>query len=141
MYVVALADADRIEAEQIDATHYLARVYPSPWRSNIRLTCSDPAVLISPRIQGSGGRLVELDGELVEIGGGAAALRYPVIRLRAVEWLRDSLGSIAWEFGARDIHSSLPGYSLARVSYDTRALEFDVSGPAGSISLLRVENG
>jgi len=59
----------------------------------------------------------------VQIG---ATTQYPIVSVGAVEWLTDALNAISHEPYGTTLHAAVEDYSLARITYTTRAYEHSV---------------
>lgn len=110
------------------------RVYPSPWRTEVRLVCTSD--ISDVRLQENAPRertrvVTEeedgVTGELVEFRNSEANTGYPIDSIDSVEWISASLGSVTFEPNSTTLRSSSPteGYGLARVVYRTRYLSYD----------------
>ena len=117
---------DRLEFEP-DANNSRSgtlRVYPSPWRSGLVVRhTSNAALSLTPN-----GETTREETEVVEFAAGRAGLRFPVEALLALEWLYVSLGAVTFEAHETELKAGgEQGYSLARVTYRVRSIDYRVA--------------
>lgn len=120
--VPSSAFADKIEHDQVGKK---LLVFPSPWRENLNVThTSLGSVILTPR--GS----VELEKEelTLEFKDGTATVAYPIWGIVSVVWLGKDLGGVLFsQFGTTFTSTNLTEkFSVARVKYKTKALEWGV---------------
>lgn len=110
------------------------RVYPSPWRSTLRLLQTSPAQVVTLTVANPWERtrlVTENDeglvGELIEIVNGEGNTHYPIDSIENVEWLSVPLGPVTFEPNSTTVRSTLPeeGYGLMRLTYYTRYLSYN----------------
>ena len=117
-------DTDEVEyiADEGDSTQGDVRVYPSPWRQVSLLHTGDNQIgCVAFGIQ-------ERDEkELVAFEEGKSSTQYPILRLKTITWQYINLGEITFKPDGRELVSNVNGYSLAQITYRTRAFVWHVS--------------
>ncbi|MBI5058973.1 LamG domain-containing protein [candidate division KSB1 bacterium] len=127
--------------DEADPNKGVLRVYPSPWRTTVSLVhTGDARVGLVSR----GEVIRTITAELVEFKDGAGQTQYPVYSLTSVVWQYVDLGPVASSLDSKEVSASTTvsygGYSLAKITYQTRSLEYDVSDATDeSIQFLTVE--
>lgn len=115
-----------LEYIESDARSGTLRVYAEPWLDPGAFRVShtgDPSILI-----GAGAVMPRIETETIEFKAGAGALRYPVHNLISVNWRRRDLAPVVWEWGKKELKAAGGGgYSIAVVTYETRAIEYPVN--------------
>lgn len=119
--------------DTLEQTGSLVRGYPSPWRAVRLLHTGGPQVRIEPS-----GVVVRTEIERVEFIDGKASTRYAVLSLLSVGW-QQSLGTVAAD--GKALTAASGGYSLADITYQTRAFEWRVYDPAnGEVQFIMVDS-
>ncbi|MFO1380127.1 MAG: hypothetical protein U1F63_07160 [Chitinivorax sp.] len=97
------------------------RVVPAPWRDVSLAHSGDARVQIQPQ-----GVVEREESELIEFKAGQASCSYPIVRLLSLDWHYADLGPVTTAAGSSSLQADGGGYSLARVRYLTRAIEFRI---------------
>lgn len=120
------ADRMEFEADPDNDRAGTVHVYPSPWRTNVVVTHTSNASLQLTAL----GETVREETEVVEFAAGRAALSFPIETLLSVEWLYVSLGVVSFDAYATELEAAqADGYSLARVKYETRSIDYRLISP------------
>jgi len=130
--------SDRLEyaADEYDDRAGTLHVYPSPWRTNLVVTHTSNAALDLTQV----GEVTRDEEEVVEFAAGTATLSYPIEALLDVEWLYVSLGGLTFEAFASELQAAdADGYSLARITYRTRSIDYRVASPTVDQAQLLLE--
>ena len=97
------------------------RVVPAPWRNVSLAHSGDARVQIQPQ-----GVVEREESELIEFKAGQASCSYPIVRLLSLDWHYADLGPVTTAAGSSSLQANGGGYSLARIRYLTRAIEFRI---------------
>jgi hypothetical protein len=108
-------------ADPADSLAGTLRVIPVPWRDVSLAHSSDARVQIQPQ-----GVVEREESELIEFKAGQASCSYPIVRLLSLDWHYADLGPVTTAAGSSSLQANGGGYSLARVRYLTRAIEFRI---------------
>lgn len=138
-----------VESDFQDRLEYIAsesvpdsgvvNVYPSPFRTNVRLQVTSPVgeVSVAPAYQTVVSIREEAgsddEGELIEVINGQGSVAYPIYSVSSLTWLSESLGGIVFEPDATTFRTTDPtvGYGLMLLKYNTRYLQYAVASSVG----------
>ena len=112
---------DRIEFDREDDYSGTVRAWPRPPRAVVLGHTGHPETVIDTL-----GAVDETIEELVEFVDGEGSVQYPVHSIESVEWQHVDLGDVRFLEETR-VQSSLYGHSLARITYKTRSIDWDVA--------------
>lgn len=110
---------DRLEfkADDADPQAGVIRAYPLPWRPGVTVRSTRSRVRLY--LQGEATR--EID-EVLEVRDGVASSWYPPLTLLEAEYLDTDLGAVT--VAGSEIRTGVQGWTLLRVRYTVRAIEY-----------------
>jgi hypothetical protein len=129
--------SDRIEFTPDPNTNFYRGtifVYPAPWRTDLTLTHTSPSpVDIFPQ----GVSYIE-KSEQVEFLAGKGTVGYPIDSITNVVWIGVSLGGLAHDADGKELSTAVTdhAYSVAQVTYNTRALTYRINSGAKIVQFL-----
>jgi hypothetical protein len=111
-------------------------VYPNVWRDTANAYATGPIQIIEYT-----GVQSRQETERVEFVAGKASVRFPVVSIDSVVWGTFNLGSVtAGEYtSGLSCSAGATGYSLAKVTYTTKAHTFRITGVLGTEVQLVIE--
>lgn len=126
--------SNKFENGEDDPFNGILYVFPSPWRSGLRIVTTRPSVIVLGTLS-EGTRIIadsneDYPAEILTFTERESSTQYPVMSLTAFEWLDEDLGSIVVAPYATTLEAgngTYGGYSLAKVSYVARYLSIPVS--------------
>jgi len=104
------------------------RCYPTPWRTNVTLKHTWDS-RISLAYVGEVTRVVE--EELVEFVAGVGNLKYPATSITLVDWESLALTGLTFDPYTSKVTTSNPeDYGLAKITYQTKSIDYTATQPA-----------
>lgn len=129
------SQSDRMEFEAGEDGQGILHVYPSPWRENFTVRSTRVGFTTGPQVY------AEREEEAqVEIVVGKASVSFPILSLVSVEYLSDDLGGMSFTLGNSQLTTTIAGYSLAKVRYKVRTMDYAISGPVGESAQYLMED-
>lgn len=130
---------DRItfEADEDNGLAGTLFVFPNPWRDVTVSDTSDNAITATP----AGDVFLEKEDE-VEFREGAGSVSFPVFSIDAVVWHDLDIGPVNFTLDSTAVTSSDPvnKFSLATITYTTRAKTWRTSSPVEDVAQFLVED-
>jgi len=130
---------DRItfEADEDNGLAGTLFVFPNPWRDVTVSDTSDNAITATPA-----GDVFLTKEDQVEFREGAASVSFPVFSIDAVVWHDLDIGPVNFTLDSTDVTSSDPvnQFSLATITYTTRAKTWRTSSPVEDVAQFLVED-
>jgi len=119
-----LATQDQLEFEKSESDPFFGTLtaWLSPWREGVSLLTTRGGVIqLGPTTE-----VTDTITEIVTFQQGVATAQHPIAQLTGLTWLAESLGGVIVQPYATQLHAtsmgSYDGYSLAEITYTTRAL-------------------
>ncbi|NOQ30262.1 MAG: hypothetical protein GQ570_03970 [Helicobacteraceae bacterium] len=132
----SVSDSLEYIASDTKAYEGTIKLYPQPWRTNVRLVSTGEAQILT-----SGIVKTEVHTETVEVVESSGNTAYPIHIVNNVTWHTLSLGGVVPDLGTTTFTATSEDarFSLVDITYTTKYIEYTIQSVTGSTTQFIVE--